>query len=206
MYDIFQKAFPVDPGFSGETRNVGFVADSPEITELVSRFGGMSFSRGLYRVMRSGDVDVWNSRVAFAFPEFENVHCCFGYDWLGRVFGLDARRAVDGRSGVLMFEPGTGEMLEIPANIESFHDRELLVSGDSALAINFHNDWLASGGAQPAYHQCIGYKRPLYLGGADTIGNLELSDIDVYWHFSGQMIRKARGLPIGTPVKIKSGE
>jgi hypothetical protein len=35
----------------------------------------------------------------------------------------------------------------------------------------------------------------------DDVGNLEASDIDVYWHISGQLILKAKGLPAGTPVR-----
>lgn len=35
---------------------------------------------------------------------------------------------------VLMLEPGTGEALEIPCTIKSFHDRELIENRDAALA------------------------------------------------------------------------
>jgi type VI secretion system (T6SS) immunity protein Tdi1 len=103
-----------------------------------------------------------------------------------------------------MFEPGTGEALEIPSNIQTFHDGELIECADAALAIDFHQRWLANGGAEPAYAQCVGYRKPLFLGGTDELENLELSDLDVYWHLMGQLIAKTKGLPLGTPVRFRT--
>ena len=102
-----------------------------------------------------------------------------------------------------MFEPGTGEALEIPANLNTFHDDGLLDLGEAALAISFYEKWRSSGGAAPDYDQCIGYRRPLFLGGEDGIDNMEVSDLDVYWHITGQLIQKTRGLPQGTPVRVR---
>ncbi|WP_249150602.1 T6SS immunity protein Tdi1 domain-containing protein [Bradyrhizobium sp. JYMT SZCCT0180] len=101
-----------------------------------------------------------------------------------------------------MFEPGTGEALEIASSLQTFHDDELIEFGDAALAIDFHQRWLASGGTEPDYAQCVGYRKPLFLGGADEIENLELSDLDVYWHLMGQLIVKTKSVPQGAPVRI----
>jgi hypothetical protein len=38
--------------------------------------------------------------------------------------------------------------------------------------------------------ECIGYRVPLFLGGSDTVENLEKVDLDVYWHLHGQLIQK----------------
>jgi hypothetical protein len=100
-----------------------------------------------------------------------------------------------------MFEPGTGEALKIPANIETFHDDELINFGESSLATDFYRRWQSRLNAPLAYDQCAGYKKPLFLGGVDDIENLEISDIDVYWHIVGQLILKTKGLPIGTSVR-----
>jgi hypothetical protein len=118
------------------------------------------------------------------------------------VFALDNKRMEDDQASVLMFEIGTGQVLEIPSNLESFHERGLMEFGEAALAISFHEKWLNTGGAAPHYDQCIGYKMPLFLGGKDEVENLETSDIDVYWHLIGQLVRKAKGLPEGTPVHV----
>ena len=149
-------------------------------------------------------MEKWNSRVAVGFPEFGNRIKCFAFDWLGRVFAADLDRSEDEQPGVVMFEPGSGEALEIPCSVSVFHTKELIEFTDAALAENFYKQWLASDGDAPGYGQCIGYKLPLFLGGADKIGNLEVSDIDVYWHLFGQLIREARRLPPGTFLAIES--
>lgn len=59
-----------------------------------------------------------------------------------------------------------------------------------------------SGNPTPKFTQCVGYKRPLFLGGKDAVENLELSEVEVYWHLMGQLIRQAKGLPVGTPVRV----
>lgn len=60
---------------------------------------------------------------------------------------------------------------------------------EAAMAESFHAGWLAQGGAVSQIEQCIGYKKPLFFGGADTSINLELSDLDVYWTIARQFIQ-----------------
>lgn len=74
---------------------------------------------------------------------------------------------------------------------------------DVALAKSFFHKWKKSGGASPAHSQCVGFRQPLFLGGADDLDNLELSDIDVYWHLMSQIIEQVRDLPAGTPIAIE---
>lgn len=204
MFETFSQTFQLDVdaaldhGTSDEIRNM------PELVDLLGRFGGGSFRNGLYRIVRAGDLAVWKRRVSIGFPQFESRIVCFGYDWLGTVFALDTDRLVDGRPGVVMFEPGTGKALVIPCNLRSFHDSGLIEFGEAALAINFHQAWLAAGGSVPSYHQCAGYKTPLFLGGKDIVECLEISDIDVYWHIMGQLIRKVRGLAPGASVRVSA--
>lgn len=99
-----------------------------------------------------------------------------------------------------MFEPGTGEALEVPCNIVSFHESELIDYSEEALAASFYNKWLACGGKTPTIKQCIGYKKPLFLGGRDSVDNLEVSDLDVYWNISAQLIRRIQGMPPGAVI------
>jgi hypothetical protein len=148
------------------------------------------------------DLAIWNERIETAFPEFAGRITAFGYDWLGTAFALDSKRPKDGWPGVVMFEPGTGKALEVPANLITFHDVVLMEHGEAALAISFYEKWLASGGVIPKRSQCVGYRKPLFLGGSDDVGNLEISDIDVYWHITGQLIRKTKGLPPGTKIRV----
>jgi T6SS immunity protein Tdi1, C-terminal len=200
VFEAFQQNFTPDPNalpdVDGSLPELGI----PGLSELIARFGGGSFNGGLYRIVRASDIDAWNARVSLGFPEFAERITCFGYDWLGRAFAADAARQEQGQPAVLLFEPGTGEALAVPANIQTFHDVELIQNSDRALASNAYDEWLARKGAVPAYAECIGYKVPLFLNGEDTFENMELSDLEVYWHLMGQLIAKTTKLRPGTKV------
>ncbi|TPM38340.1 DUF1851 domain-containing protein [Mesorhizobium sp. B2-3-4] len=172
------------------------------LNELLAEFGGASFNRGLYRMVRASDVADWNARVCLGFPKFTGRITCFGYDWQGTAFATDAWRLEQGEPGVVMFEPGTGKALQIPANVRTFHEVELIQDEDAALAANIYTDWRRAGGAEPSYNQCIGYKKPLFLNGKDEIDNLELWDIDIYWHLMGQILVQTKDLPHGSSVQV----
>ena len=154
-----------------------------------------------YRRHRPEDVDRFTALAEEAFSPMKGIIRCFGADWLGRQFATDSTRLEDGKPQVLMLEPGTGEGLQIPANIDTFHTQVLIEHADAAVAEPFFRAWIATGGRAPAYDQCIGYKVPLYLGGEDELSNLELSDFEVYWGLSAQLLAKARELPVGTPIR-----
>ncbi|MHA6912633.1 T6SS immunity protein Tdi1 domain-containing protein [Ralstonia pseudosolanacearum] len=202
MFEKFSSSFHPDASPNGDVKNRIASCDSAELSDFLSRFGGSSFNNGLYRTLEVSNVRTWNAVIASAYSEFNGSINCFGFDWLGRIFALDSQRLVNNRPGVVMFEPGTGEALEIPCNLESFHEDELINYGDAALAGDFYLQWLNSGGGHPSYAQCVGYRRPLFLGGTDSIDNLELTDLDVYWTISAQLISKLRGLPPGTRVDV----
>lgn len=181
----------------------GLQAAPEDLIFLWRHFSGRSFNEGLYRVM-SNMQQTWSVEfVAVAFPNLANSIICFSYDWLGRLFALDMKRIVRGDQAILMLEPGTGQSLEIPVNLESFHNEELIVNADAALALNFYRNWRTSGGAAPKLGECVGYRKPLFLGGEDSIRNLELTDLEVYWHLSAQLIDQVRGLRPGANIRIK---
>ncbi|MER8524017.1 DUF1851 domain-containing protein [Mesorhizobium sp. M0644] len=203
MFEKFRQNFPVDSRMPADTGNFSLDTKVPGLSELLASFGGASFKHGLYRIIRAQDVARWNARVCLGFPEFTGRITCFGYDWLGTALAVDSQRLEQGEPGVVMFEPGTGEVLQVPANIRTFHEVDVIEDEDAALAANLYADWREAGGAEPAYNQCIGYKIPLFLDGKDEIKNQELSDLEVYWHIMGQLIAKVKDLPPGTPVNIR---
>ena len=160
----------------------------------------MIYLDGAYRLHRTEDVARFTDLAAEAFPEFRERIECFGADWLGRQFATDQGRLIAGVPQVLLLEPGTGEALEIPADRQAFHEEVLVQEPDAATAHSFFRQWLAAGGSRPEYDQCIGYNRPLYLGGADDLTNLQVVDFDVYWTISAQLLAQVRGLPVGTKI------
>lgn len=142
---------------------------------------------GAYRRLAGAEIAAIRKDVFAVFPEFAGLVEIFGADWLGRVF------ATQGEGGeVLLLEPGTAEALEIPVDFDEFEASELVDNPDAALALGFYQSWREAGGAAPGPGQCIGYRKPLFLGGADDIENLELSDMSVYWSVTAQTIAQLR--------------
>lgn len=189
MLERFLRSFPVTEGppLSG--------SQSLSPKRLVAAAGGRSFAGGLYRTHTVESSAGLLEQIDAAFPEAPQHTAPYGYDWLGRQFCAQA----DSEDALtLMFEPGTGEILEIPVPFASLHDDELVEYRNEALASDFFSSYLAAGGQAPNLTQCVGYRTPLLLGGHDTVPNLELTDMDVYWHISGQLIARAKGLTEGT--------
>lgn len=169
---------------------------------LAKKVAGCSFENGLYRFHDATSGPMALTWVADAFPEFAARACPFGYDWLGRQLAIDTARKRAGQPLVLLLEPGTGEALEIPTTFDEFHEEELLHHRDAALASEFFEKWTrSSGAALPlAAGDCVGYRVPLFLGGRDTVDNLEVTNLDVYWTICGQLRLGTMHLPEGTPI------
>ena len=88
-----------------------------------------------------------------------------------------------------MFEPGTGEVLDIPASIEEFHNIEIVEYHEDSLASAFFDEWFEKQEHYVLKHnECVGYKVPLFLNGDDVVDNLEVSDMDVYWEIMMPLI------------------
>lgn len=145
--------------------------------DFMKHCAGKSFLNGLYRVLKTEDIEKWTSIVCEAFPSYLGKISVFGYDWLGRCFALNLNR-----NSVLLFEPGTGEVLNIPADFTDFHNVEIAEYHADSLASEFFDEWReANGGCVLPYGKCTGYKVPLFLSGEDVVENLEVSDMEVYW-------------------------
>jgi hypothetical protein len=200
MFSRFRQRFPRET--AANHSSVGAESDYPRLSRFLREFGGSSFRGGLYRTVSFASLTLWDQRIATAYPDYEGRVTCFAYDWLGRAFALDWNRLEAAEPGVLMFELGTGYALQVPRNLESFHELELTDFAEQALALSFFEHWLDSGGRAPAQDECIGYRKPLFLGGEDELSNLERVDLDVYWHVVGQLAAAARGKPPGSILRV----
>ncbi len=200
MFEKFCKYFGINKKAINSTVNSNG-SSMNGFEELLDTFGGQSFSKGLYRIHTKDSVNKWNSILTEAFPEFERRITCFGCDWLGRQFTLDNQRVENGQQQILMFEPGTGDVFEIPCNIIQFHEEEIPEYNKSCLASDFFNDWIVENSNGIEINECVGYKTVLFLGGEDTVKNLEKGDMDIYWSICSQLIHKTKGLPEGTVIK-----
>lgn len=160
------------------------IEDHPEVNDIESflkTFSGTTFKNGLYRIHALNDLQKWTKIVEEAFPGYSGNILVFGYDWLGRQF------AVNRKTGkILLFEPGTGEVLSIPADFILFHDEEIADYSEDSLASGFFEEWYGSeAGCDIPHDKCVGYKVPLFLNGSDDLSNLEMSDMEVYWKIMG---------------------
>jgi Domain of unknown function (DUF1851) len=158
----------------------------------VGTAAGTTFAHGAYRLHSARSAGHADGLVTDAFPDFIGRIGCFGFDWLGRQFSLDPSRGPAEDPEVLLFDVGAGEALEIPVRFSNFHDEELVEYTDAALAIDFFRSWRQQNPNTLTFDTCVGYRVPLFLSGEDNVGNLELTDIDVYWTLTGQMRLSAR--------------
>ena len=159
--------------------NVEMSGSSDPYREFILQLGGKSFGSGLFFSLSKENLKTWTENVSEAFPKFDGKVLPFGYDWLGRCFGIDLREGSYGK--VMMFEIGTLDVLEIPCSFLELLNKEIPQYSDACLAENYYKQWRECSGKIIKYGRCAGYKIPLFLGGEDAIGNLEDSDLDVYW-------------------------
>lgn len=160
---------------------------------VLGAHAGTTLGSGLYRLHTKASAAAADDLVKAAYPDFAGRIACFGMDWLGRQFSLDATRGASEDPEVLLFDIGAGEALEIPAPLSEFHDVELCKYTDAVLAAEFFERWFRSQPEPVRFDQCVGYNIPLFLGGADELSNLELTDLDVYWSLTGQLRVAALG-------------
>lgn len=198
------SAFPPDGGVPAGTSGP---KAPPEVAPIVAALGGVSLAGGLYRVFTPREVEHWTAVAREGFPQFGHRVTVFAADWLGRLFATDAGRLdATGAPLVLLLEPGTGQVLEVPVTLEALHTTELLQEADAALAVHFYEEWRATSGDADdlTSTECVGYRVPLFLGGSDTTDNVERTDMDVYWALATQMHQQLAGVPLGTPVESAS--
>jgi hypothetical protein len=174
---------------------------APGSEEFILHNSGLSFNQGLYRIHEMDQMEMWTENVVIAFPGLSGKIICFGYDWLGRHFAVDRGRIQRYPCRILMLDPETGEALENPVSFQEFHQKELVDCTNDTLAEKLHALWLESGGGVPAMSECVGFRLPLCLGGQDTVQNLELTDMDVYWYLCAQIVAQTRDLPAGTIIR-----
>lgn len=174
------------------------VADLPE---TIGRWGGVSFNSGVYRVhsessSRAATVAIkpylqepWNDAIAFAF------------DWLGRNFAVSPRLWSTQSPVIYVVGMGEARVFEIPVSIVDFYDVELVDYAEDVLASGWFAEWReARNGIDLKFDQCVGYRRPIFLGGTDDDENLEIVDTDVYWSLVSQICGQVKGLPEGTSI------
>jgi hypothetical protein len=204
MFEEFAERFRVVPAgqVPGSVWRDDRLLLADGYSELAGMFAGVSFENGLYRLHDAETGPCGAAWISESFPRFASRACPFGHDWLGRQFAVDSGRLQGGEPLVLLLEPGTGQALEIPFSFARFHE-QLDELREPALASLFFASWArANPGRLPlGGMQCVGYKVPLFLGGKDSLENLEVIDLEVYWSLSGQLRQATQTLLPGISIR-----
>jgi hypothetical protein len=208
----FSAAYEPDPWATGPSDawsaddTADLLGTTPRLfTEFLEEVACSSYSGGLLRFLLPGgtpSLKDWNGPSGWSreWPEWRSRFVVFGYDWLGRLLAFDDRRRHVGEPMIGILEPGTGQLLEVPEPFAALIESELIDFSEAALAADFYRAWIDSGGRAPLPHECIGYRKPLFLGGEDAVTNLEVCDLEVYVSLCGQLNQQAQSIPEGTRI------
>lgn len=167
------------------------------LNDLFTEFGGNTYEGGIFRVHNFGSSFFWTHTIKNYFKDQNSIEFnCFGFDWMGRQYGIDATNAL-----ILMFDPATGEKFELEQSINGFFNIDLVEYKSDTLASDtfYHLEGLHNNNLP--FSKCLGFKKPLFLGGEDSLENYELVDMEVFWELSYQLYCKAKGLPVGTIIE-----
>jgi hypothetical protein len=179
-----------------------FLLQKPGYRELTRSFAGVTFDAGLYRIHDASSGPAAQQLVAESFPRFAPQVRVFGFDWSGNQYALDNSRKVGADAQVKMFEISSGSVFDIPATLVEFHNDLLPSDKNAPLGNDFFQEWRRYAGVKDALvlSQCVGHDIPLFLGGSDTVENLSVTDLDVYWSLTGQLRANMADLPLGKKI------
>lgn len=162
---------------------------------------GATFDNGLIRFHNVTSAGLAQQNLFDFFGERAGELTPFAFDWRGRHFcrvqieGHDMAMRVDSAFNeasplaeyaqtvaFLLDDEGAAEFLEETSMKEAF----------SALDI-----------FGLRFTDCVGLKVPAFLGGEESVDNLEVSDMDVYWTFNAQVYNQVKDMPPDTPMTFK---
>lgn len=200
MFEKFVRKFgPVGPPVAPWVPEVG--GSIPEFHELMGTWGGAGFGAGMYRVHSEASSRAATQAIRSSLSgDLENV-IAFAFDWLGRNFVLDPVTYSDEAPVIQLIGLAEVQRYEIPVGLREFHEVELVDYSADALAADWFAEWRAShDDRELSFAECVGYRKPPFLGGSDDDENLEVADTEVYWSLTGQLYGKVKDLPDGTRI------
>lgn len=171
------------------------------IKDFFAKYSGATFNQGIYRVLPLDELRKWTAIATEMYTHLQGRMLVFASDWRGQLYALNATRKDGDQYQVQLLDPATGESLGIPATFATFHEVELIEYPNDSLQVELYQGWLAAGQAAPQPRECVGYIKPLQLGGRDEMANQEITDMEVYWSFSTQMKQQLDQLAPGTRIE-----
>jgi hypothetical protein len=118
----------------------------------------------------------------------------FCFDWMGRQLALTTA----GDTAVL--DIGWNDVLVADVSLAEFFGAVLEEEGEDLVRADLWDEWRLEDAVALEFDECVGYKVPIFLGGADATANLERTNLGVYWGITSQLAIGVAGLPDGTSV------
>jgi T6SS immunity protein Tdi1, C-terminal len=176
---------------------------SPLITTFMHDAAWTSYNRGIWRFFLPDRADFayWTTAAGWAedWPKYRGIRL-FGYDWLGRLVGVDGRKGRPSGSEVVRLEPGFGELVMTDGTVEDFLTRDLVEGYDDTLSTDLFDEWIAGPGRPLQPEECVGFKKPPLIGGTDEVDNLEITSLKVFVSISGQIATQVAKMPPGAKI------
>ncbi|WP_439661622.1 T6SS immunity protein Tdi1 domain-containing protein [Lentzea sp. HUAS TT2] len=196
MFERFTGTYPLDPGEASPPENIASLRQVPGLAELVTLAAGLSFGNGILRVFTDDEARRAQGLANLMWPERAPQIRPFAQDWTGRLYVLDLHRG----AMILLMDPATGSVYSLDGTIPDLLDEYVLEDPGTFLAQHLFTGWRALHPQREAPGTCVGFKQPLFLGGAETVENLEVIDEEVYWSIHGQLWAQVKDLPEGTSI------
>lgn len=178
--------------------DVDFYKNLPKaLFETLSLYGGDTLNKGLYRIHSFRSSVKWSLLLGEYFMGYQGEIYPFGFDWMGRQFCINKENNI-----IFMFDPATLEDFKMEMSLSLFHKEEL---ANGMLAPEYFEQVLLFCSVRAIdFNECLGYKRPFFLGGKDVVENFQKQDLEVYWHMHSEMYNQAKDLPDRTKIeKVK---
>ena len=157
---------------------------------------------GVYRIMDGAAARLYGEYLGIMFPDLRGSLDPFASDWLGRIMALRSDLG-----NVVIAQPARAEVLDLPADLPTFHAEEIVARADAALALVFYREWrTATGRPAPEANECVSHRLPVFLGGADEVGNLDLFEMRVYWASMARIVARMREMDADgriVPIRLR---
>lgn len=194
-YTRFLEEFVMNSPF-GNTGNLSAPMSIDSRGQLLKIFGNTTTSNWAYRIFSKEMAALFTEILEWYFEEYTGRVEVFASVWNGILLAEDKNN----KEQVLLFEPESAQVFEVPGNLDYFHNIQLVENRWPILREHLYVEWTSENKSIPGLRDCIGYKKPLFLGGLDSISNLEIIDMEVYWTVTGQLWNSVKNLPPWTSI------
>src|SRR3954471_13674702 len=96
----FQSAFTITADGANQACPSSVYFGVEDLARTLSALGGKTFNHGLYRALRTDQIQEATLAMEAVFPEYRGRIVPFAFDWLGRHFASDRARVEKGHPQV----------------------------------------------------------------------------------------------------------